>query len=112
MATLTTTQRADMQIDLGIDDTETVFTNAELDRFYTRAESDYDTAVYYGYRGILASTAKLHDYRVATSSESLSQVHTHIKDMVKMWRELAEGEEDQVELLGMQKIPPDDKRKP
>lgn len=73
MTNLTTQQLADFRIDLDLP-VNAVFTDAELNRFYARASEDYDTAKVYALRALLASAAKLHDYKAGQSSESLSQV--------------------------------------
>lgn len=73
MTNLTTQQLEDFRIDLDLP-VNAVFTDAELNRFYARASEDYDTAKVYALRALLASAAKLHDYKAGQSSESLSQV--------------------------------------
>lgn len=83
---LTATQLADFQSDLGIGSDEAVFTDAELERLYTRAADDYATAVYFAWRQLLAAATKYVDYRVAQTQESRSQAYSHIKDMVAYWR--------------------------
>ena len=106
MATLTTTQRADMQADLGISSDEAVFTNDELDRLYTRAESDYDKAVYLAWRQLLADAAKFNDYTAGQTREEKSQVYDHIKDMVAFWKSESTTATNQVRIVGINEIPP------
>lgn len=104
---LTADQLADFQADLAIDDSESVFTDAELERLYTRAGENYATAVYYAWRQLMAGAAKYIDYRVAQTDEKRSQVWDHIKEMVAYW----EGESDAelntqgVAILGINQVP-------
>lgn len=78
MTTLTATQITDLRGDLGIP-VGAVFTDAQLQRFYDRANSDYDSALVYAWRNILASATVLHDYTAAQSGESLSQVFANVE---------------------------------
>ena len=78
MAELSDDQRSDIQADIGIDSDQTVFTDAELDRLYTRASSDYDTAVVYALDQLLADAAKFNDYTAGASSERKSQVFENL----------------------------------
>lgn len=82
--TLTNDQLGDFRADLDIADAQ-VFTNTELNRLYTRAEGSYEYAVALAWRQILASSSKMTDYKAAQSSESLSQIFTHVKNMVEYW---------------------------
>lgn len=80
--TLSPAQLTDLRGDLDIPLTG-VFTDAELNRYYDRASGDYDTAKVYVLRALLASAAKLHDYKAAQSGESLNQVFDHLKYMLR-----------------------------
>lgn len=86
---LTADQLADFQGDLGITDDESVFTDVELDRLYTRSESSYELAVALGFRQLLADAAKFNDYTAGESSEKKAQVFEHLKDLHKMWGQAA-----------------------
>lgn len=112
MATLTATQRADMQADLGISADETVFTNDELDRLYTRADSNYEAAVYYGYRQLLADANKLFDYSAGMTKMSKSQVRAHLRDMLEFWKSEVTAAGGQVSIVGALEVPPRDKDRP
>ena len=112
MATLTTTQRADLQADLGISADETVFTNDELDRLYTRADGDYETAVYYGYRQLLADANKLFDYQSGMTRMSKAQVREHLRDALELWKGEARSASGQVSIVGALEVPPRSKDKP
>lgn len=112
MASLTSDQRGDIQGDLGIGSDETVFTNGELDRLYTRAGSDYNTAVYLAYRQLLANANKFHDYTAGQTKVQKSQVRDHLKEMVEFWKQEARVAGDQVKVVGMNRIPPYHKDRP
>jgi hypothetical protein len=79
---LTTDQLEDFYFDLGLS-YGSVFTTDEANRCYTRAGGDYDKALVYAVRALRADAAKLHDYRAATASESLSQVFRQLGDLLK-----------------------------
>lgn len=104
---LTTEQLADFQADLGIDDSESVFTDVELERLFTRAGEVYETAVWYAWRQLLAASTAYVDYQVAQTKVSRSQVHAHIKEMVAYWS----GESDKVnntqgvKIAGLTEVP-------
>ncbi len=105
---LTATQLADLQADLGIDDSENVFTDEELDRLYARAEQDYATAVYYAWRQLLAASTKYIEYRVAQTSEKRQQVFSHIKQMVEYWQGESQKSTNAggVKVAGITPVPP------
>lgn len=111
---LTADQLSDFQLDLGIGTDETVFTDEELERLFTRAGDDYPTAVYYAWRQLLAGAAKYIDYRVAQTEEKRSQAWQHIKDMVAYWK----GESEKslntqgLAIAGLNGIPPRHKEFP
>lgn len=83
---LTADQLSDFQSDLGISDDEAVFTDAELERLFTRAGEVYATAVYYAWRQLAAQSVKYVDYQVAQTRVSRSQVVAHIKEMLAQWK--------------------------
>ncbi len=103
MATLDADQLTDLRADIG--DDGTVFSDAELHRLYTRAGSDYDKAVVLAFRQILANATKLHDYRIAQSGESLSQVYRNVKDLLVHWESIADVKQ-QVKMVGLRSVPP------
>jgi hypothetical protein len=109
MATLSSAQLLDIRADLG--DDGTVFTDTELHRLYTRASSDYNTTVVLGLRQMLVNAAKLHDYRIAQSAESKSQIYKQLKDMLVYWEKRAESRQ-QVQMVGMSPVPVRDKDEP
>ena len=109
MATLDADQLKDIRTDVG--DDGTVFTDAELHRFYTRADSDYNKAVVLAFRALKANAAKLNDYRLAQSMESKSQVYDHIDGLLKDWVALAENK-TQISIVGLRNVPTRDKDTP
>ncbi len=101
-----------MQADLGISDDETVFTNTELDRLYTRADADYNTAVYLATRQLLANAVKFHDYTAGMTKVQKSQVYDHLKEQVEFWKEEARVADSQMRIVGINQIPPYHKDEP
>lgn len=112
MATLTATLRTDVQGDLGIGSDQGVFTDDELDRLYTRADSDYGTTIYLAFRQLLADAAKFNDYTAGHTSEKKSQLWDHLKEMVAFWREESRSASNQVRFVGATEIPPRRKSTP
>jgi hypothetical protein len=108
---LTSDQLADMQADLGITDDEAVFTDVELNRLYERAGSDYDKAVYYGWRQLLANVAKFHNYTAGMTKVERGQVFDHVERMVSHWEGKVKGAQ-QVGMAGLLSIPPKSKDAP
>jgi hypothetical protein len=108
---LTTAQLTDMQADLGITDDESVFTDTELNRLYTRASNDYNTAVYYGWRQLLANVAKFHNYTAGMTKVERGQVFDHVEKMVQHWSDKVQGAQ-QVGMAGLLSIPPKQKDMP
>lgn len=112
---LSAQQILDMRADLGIGASgaaDEIFSDAELNVLYDRAGSDYNLAVYYGWRQILANSVKYIDYKVAQTSISRSQVFQHIKDMVAFWAAESKSADDQLLSAGLNQVPPKLKPKP
>ncbi len=112
MATLTAEQRADMQADLGISTDEAVFTDEELDRLYERAEGDYNLAVYFGYRQLLAQANKFHDYTAGMTKVQRQQMRQNIAESMAFWKEEARVAANQLRIVGALEVPPRGKDKP
>lgn len=70
--TLTTELLTDLQFDLGIDNTETVFTDDELNRLYNRASGVYYKTEVLAFRALLADAAKWTNYTEGQTSEDRS----------------------------------------
>jgi hypothetical protein len=109
---LTAQQILDMQADLAIGADESVFTDAELEALYTRAGDDYNTAVYYAWRQILAGSAAWVDYAVAQTKVSRSQAFDHIKAMVTFWGGERRTTANQVLVVGANPVPTVHKNSP
>lgn len=109
MADLSADQLTDFRADIG--DDGTVFSDAELNRLYTRAESDYNLAIVLAFRQLMTNAAKLHDYTLAQSSERQSQVFDHLKTMLTYWEGVAQTKQ-QVKMVGMRSVPPRLKSEP
>lgn len=112
MATLTATQRTDIQGDLGITADEAVFTNDELQRLFDRAGGDYALAVYYGYRQLLAQANKFHNYTVGQTKIERATMRDNIRDSMAFWKSEAAAANNQAMIVGMKQIPPRDKDRP
>jgi hypothetical protein len=110
MATMTSTQLSDIRGDIG--DDGTVFTDAELNRLYTRASSSYDKTVVLALRQIMANAAKLYNYKIAQSSESKAAVFSHAKALLEYWEEQVLDAGQQVSIVGVRTVPPRDKDEP
>ncbi len=114
--TLTADQITDMQGDLGITNDQTVFTDAELQRFYVRAEGSYPKAMVFALRQLLANKAKLRDYGTGLSYEKESQVYDHVKGLLSVWQAEDDSEDagggNQVKVVGVRLQPRRDRDKP
>lgn len=103
---LTAEQLADLQADLGISDDEAVFTDAELERLFARADEDYSLAVYYAWRQIVGGAVNWIDYKEAQTSISRDQAWKHAMAMLEFWQGESRGAGNQVRILGLTEIPP------
>jgi len=106
MASLSSDQLTDLQADIGITTDESVFTDAELNRLYTRADSDYNTAVYLALRQLMANAVKFHDYTAGQTSVKKSQIFDHLKEQVDFWQKESRTTANQVRIVGSNRIPP------
>ncbi len=109
---LTASQLSDMQGDIGITNDQAVFTDAELNRLFERASSDYNTGVYLAYRQLMADAAKLYSYTVAQTKYDKAAVFEHVKAMVEFWRDESLTAQNQVAVVGVTPIPPNWKEIP
>lgn len=88
---LSSDQLSDMQGDIGINNTETVFTDTELDRLYNRANGDYFLAVILAFDQLLADSAKFTNYTEGQTSEDRSDRFKQIMQLVDYKREQWRG---------------------
>lgn len=102
-------QLTDLRADLA--DTNNVFSEAELQRAYTRANESYDHAKVILIEQLVMNAAKFSDYTVGMTSEQRSQVFEHLKDMLTYFDEKA-SQSQQVAILGLQAVPPRRKDRP
>ncbi len=110
--TLSANLLGDLQGDIGISNDQSVFTDTELERLYTRAEYNQDLTVYYAFRQLLANANKFYDYSAGMTSEKRSQIRSNLKDSVEMWEKESRINDNQVESLGLTEIPYRKKDKP
>lgn len=109
---LTAELLADFQADLGITNSQTVFTDAQLQRLFTRASENYPKAVYFAYRQLLSQANKYRDYTAGMTSEKLSQVRGNLEKSMAMWKEEAFGSSNQFQSLGLRLVPEQQKERP
>lgn len=102
---LTADQTTDMLTDLASGALDAVFTQVELDRFYTRAGDDYNLAVYYGWRQILANSATWVNYQVAQTKVERGAAFDHIKAMLALWQNESRTAANQVLSVGLNQVP-------
>ncbi len=112
MTTLTSDQTNDMLADLAAGAINDVFSQLELQRLFDRAEGDYATAVYYGWRQILADASRWVNYRVAQTQVNRGDAFDHIARMLAFWQAESRTAANQVAVLGMTQIPTKHKELP
>lgn len=113
MAVLTAAQITDMQGDLAIGNDESVFTDDELQRLFVRSGEDYNLAVYYAFRQILASkVTSWVDYHVALTKISRSKAFDNLKALLALWQDLATTGANQVLIIGANPVPTIHKPRP
>lgn len=105
---LTADQLADFRADIG----DTDYTDDELNRLFTRASDDYNTAVYLAFRQLLADSSRYIDYKVAQTEEKRSQIFDHLQKMVAFWGAESRTAANQVRIVGINEIPPRYKEEP
>lgn len=92
MPELTTDQLTDLRGDIGDTGSAQAFTDAELQRLYTRAVADggdYDLTVVYAIRRLLASAAKLVTYKQGGTFQDDDQMFTHLEKLLDRWERIA-----------------------
>lgn len=76
---LTTAQRTDLRADLGdTGPTGQFFTDADLDRFWQRADGDYDRTLLLAFGPLRAEAGKRVNYAVGPDREDAAQVFEHL----------------------------------
>lgn len=84
MATLTSDEIADFRADIG--DTNSAFTDAEIQRLYVRSGESYEGAILLGIDQLLSNAVKLADYTSGESSEKQSQIFANLNKMRDIWQ--------------------------
>lgn len=112
MADMSADQLSDLQADLSIDNSELVWTDAELNRLYTRAGEDYDQTIVLALRQLLMSASRFNDYTAGQTSEKKSQVYQQIKDTLIYYEDNVLAASNQVVIAGMRSVPPITKELP
>lgn len=112
MTTLTADQTADMLGDLAAGAIDDVFSQVELQRFYDRANGDYNLAVYYGWRQIFADSVKWVNYRVAQTQVNRGDAAANILKMLEFWQGEARVADNQLISAGMRPVPTKNKAIP
>lgn len=85
---LTSDELTDLRGDIGDTGASAVFSDAELQRLYTRATT-YEGTVVYALRQLLVNAARFNDYTVGQTSEKKSQVFAQLKAMLAGWENIA-----------------------
>lgn len=89
---ITAQQLSDLQADAGLDDSESVFTDAELSRIWDRVSGasnetlQHEAALALIFRQLLADATKFHDWKAGASEEKLSQIYDHLKQQYAMYK--------------------------
>lgn len=112
MATLSDTDRTYVQQMTGIGTAGTLFSDAVLDAFYTRAEGNVEQTIVTVLRALMADAAKLYDYRIAQTGESQSQVFAQLQKTLLYWEDRVARAGRQVKIVGMTAVPPRRKDQP
>ncbi len=89
--TLSVEQITDFRSDIA--DTSNAFTDAEIQRLYTRAGT-YEGAVLLAIDQLIADASRLYSYRMNTTQENLDEIVDHLKIHVRpIWAERAANAE-------------------
>lgn len=83
--TLSADQLTDLQGDLDLLDDESVFTDEQLNRYFTRAEGDYAVTKVLAGRRLLASLAKKYNYTVGQTSHQKQQLFANGEKLLDRW---------------------------
>lgn len=89
---ITAQELSDLQKDAGLDNSESVFTDAELSRIWDRtagassATMHHEAALALIFRQLFSDANKFHDYKAGASEEKLSQIRANLKDSYEMYK--------------------------
>lgn len=101
---LTADQITDMQGDLDIDSSESVFTDVELNRLYNRANGDYKLAVILAFEQLLAGSSKWVSYTEGQTQEDRSDRFKQVMQLVEYKRAQWIGS-DQARMVHIRSVP-------
>jgi hypothetical protein len=106
MPTLTAQQQNDIRRDLGIPDgNQTVFTDAEFDRLYERAEGSYEQMLVLALRQLLMDAAKRNSYVAGQTSEKLNEVFDNLYRMLDYYETRVIQGSRQIRVVGSRPVP-------
>lgn len=98
---LSSDELTDLRADLAAN--SSVFSDAELQRLYTRAGS-YNGAALLALRQLLANATKFSDFTAGQTSERRSQVFEQLYKMLGEWKEIVAAG-NQVRITGLRLVP-------
>jgi hypothetical protein len=85
--TLTAAQITDFREDIA--DTNSAFSDAQLQRLYNRADGDYQKAVVLALRQLWMNAAKFNDYTAGESVERKNQIFDNLERTLAKWEGIA-----------------------
>jgi hypothetical protein len=103
MATLSSAQLTDLRGDVGDVDSN-AFTDDELNRLYTRADSDYEATVILALWQLLISAVKFRDFVVGFTRDEAATIFDNMKAAYELRRQYYSGKK-QVMIAGLEVIP-------
>lgn len=107
---LTADQLLLLQALLGVDDTEAVFTDAELELYFTTASDSLYGAAAIGLQTLLVSAAKRNSYSVGQTKEEMKEVFDNLLKLVSSYNKLASAGvvPTSARVVGLRAVPPSD----
>lgn len=85
-------QLSDLQADAGLDDSESVFTDAELSRIWDRVAGaatetlQHEAALALIFRQLLSDATKFYDWKAGASEEKMSQIYDHLEKQYNRYK--------------------------
>lgn len=98
-----------VQGQLGITDNQNVFTDDELNDYYTRA-GDLAGAIAIGFEMLRVNAAKLVNYTAGQTSEDQGTLFDRFEKLITYWR--ARSSSKTPLILGLRRVPPTNKELP
>lgn len=110
---LSTAQLTDLRGDIGDVNDPPAFSDEELQRLYTRAGENYDVAVEYAIRQLVANAAKFHDYTAGQTADQRSQIFDNLMRLLDTWQTNNRAKRGgQMKVVGLRAVPPVRRDKP